>query len=347
MRYYKIVLTSPSGGSSSGSSTTVTASKTLTFTTHPNGVTSAPDLGALHVLMDMPITTFDQPNGSAYIEIRGIDIHTISQASNLQGYNIKIYGGMGSGYQLSKPSQSGLLLVGSVYQAFGNWVGTNMSLNLLVQPFNETVTETDPPKFVWHWEKGQAIQDAINKCITSALPGYECKFAISNNSLATHDDLGFYSDFNSIASVILNASRSVNKSTDYYGIQFFVSGQTFYFFDNSSSASPKKIEFTDLIGQPTWLGPVELPKIMLQTVMRADLAMNDVITMPLFNQQGSQTLSGFGSIAPTAQSIQTPKDRSLFQGNFQITGLRHIGDSRNPDGTSWVTVIEAIKTKVN
>lgn len=345
MRYYKIVLTSPTSNTDSGSSTTTTANKSLTFTTHPNGVTSAPDMGALHVIMDLPITTFDQPNGAAYVEIRGVDIQTVSQASNLQGYNVKIYSGMGTGYPLAKSSQSGLTLIGTVYQAFGNWVGTDMSLNLLIQPFNEAITQETHPNFVWHWQKGQTIQDAINKCITAAMPGYTCKFSLASNLVGDHDDVGFYNDFNSIAEIILNASRSVNKASDYYGIQFFVSGQTFYFFDNSSSSSPKKIEFTDLVGQPTWLGPVSLPKIIFQTVMRSDIAMNDVITMPLFNQPGSKTLSGYGTIAPSGQSIQTPKDRALFQGNYQITSIRHIGDSRNPDGNAWVTVFEAIKTK--
>ena len=343
MRYYKIVLTSQAASSSSGSSTTATVGKSLTFTTHPNGVHSSPDPGALHVILDVPVTTFDQPNGAAYVEIRGVDIYTISQASNLQGYKIQIYGGMGTGFELAKPSQSGLLLVGSVYQAFGNWLGTDMSLNLMVQPFSAPITQDSSPKFVWHWAKGQSIQDAINKCITSAMPGYKCSFSLASTLTGTHDDLGFYNDFSSLAEVILNASRSVNKASDYYGVQFFVAGTTFYVFDNASSANPKKIEFTDLVGQPTWLGPVDYPKIMLQTVMRADLTLNDVITMPLFNQTGSQTLAGYGTIAPSGQSIQTPKDRSLFQGNFQITSLRHIGDSRNPDGGAWVSVIEAVK----
>ena len=344
MRYCKIVLSHQNTTTNTSGTTTTTGGKTLTFNTHPNGVHSAPDPGALHTIMDVPVTTFDQPNGTAYVEVRGIDIATISQASNLQGYAIKIYGGMGTGYPLAKPGQSGLLLTGVVYQAYGNWVGTEMSLNLLVQPFNAPVTTDDPPRFVWHWSKGQDIKDAITKCVTSAMSGYTCEFNLSSTLTGTHDDVGYYSDFSSLAEVILNASLSVNKTYGYNGIQFFVVGKKFYFFDNSTNATAKKIEYPDLIGQPTWLGPVSYPRIMLQTVMRADLAINDVITMPLFNQSGSSTLAGYGTIAPSSTDIQTPKDRSLFQGNFQITSLRHIGDSRNPDGAAWVTVIEAVKT---
>lgn len=339
MRYYTVVLTAPVSSGDSNAS----AGKTLKFTTHPNGVNQAPDMGALHVVFDIPVTSFDMPNGNAYVEIRGVDIHTISQASNLQGYAVKVYGGMGTGYDLAKPSQSGLLMVGSVYQAYGNWEGPNMSLNLLIQPFSEPQSEISKPFFVWHWAKGQDIKDAITKCITTAMPSYKCDFNFKNPILGTHDDLGFYDNLPSLADVILNASKSVNQSATYNGVQFFVAGRNLLFYDNAGDNEPKKIEFADLIGQPTWLGPVDYPRIMLQTVMRSDLTINDVITMPLFNQQGSQTLSGYGSIAPSSQDIQTPKDRSLFQGNFVVTGLRHIGDSRNPDGSAWVTIIEAVK----
>lgn len=344
MRYYKVVLTAPPDTATTKNTTNVNAGKTLSFTTHPQGVHADPDLGALHVVMDIPVTSFDQANGAAYLEIRGIDIYTISQASNLQGYTVKIYGGMGVGYDLAKPAQSGLLLIGSVYQAYGNWEGPNMSLNLLIQPFGVPISDDNKPFFVWHWQKGQDIKDAITKCVTSAMDGYNCVFNLRGTLIGTHDDTGFYTDFNSLADVIINASRSVNQDASYYGIQFFIAGKTFYFFDQAGDNAPKKIEFNELIGQPTWLGPVDYPKIMLQTVMRADLTINDVITMPLFNQQGSKTLSGYGTIAPTSQDVQTPKDRSLFQGNFMVTSLRHIGDSRNPDGSSWVTVIEAVKT---
>ena len=344
MRYCKIVLEHQQKSTTSTNEINAKGGKKLTFNTHPNGVHSAPDPGALHTIIDVPVTTFEQPNGTTYVEVRGIDIATISQASNLQGYTIKVYGGMGVGYPLAKPAQSGLLLTGVVYQAYGNWVGTEMSLNLLVQPFNEAITTDDPPKFVWHWAQGQDIKDAINKCLTDAMPGYTCEFNLSSTMTGTHDDLGYYSDFASIADIIMNASLSVNKTSGYNGIRFFVVGKKFYVFDNSTGSTAKKIEFTDLIGQPTWLGPVQNPRIMLQTVMRADIAINDVITMPLFNQTGSHTLAGYGTIAPSSTEIQTGKGRSLFQGNFQVLSIRHIGDSRNPDGTAWVTVIEAVKT---
>lgn len=339
MRYYTIEITAPK--SSTSTSSTVKSSKALKFTTHPNGLQSAPDMGAMHVLFDLPVTAFDSPQASFYVEIRGVDIATISQASNLQGYTVKIYGGMGKGYPLAKPEQAGLLVVGSVFQAFGNWQDTNMSLNLLVQPFNTPINDENHPYLVWHWQKGQTITDAITQTFSAAMPSYKLDFSgIANNLVAGSVDVGFYPDIPSIAQVISDVTTAANPDTTYKGVKFFLRNGTFYFYDNGTTRTPKPIQFEDMIGQPTWIGP---GKIMMQTVMRADISMNDVVTMPSFNQNGSNlTLAGYGTIAATQESGIMPDRKSLFQGNFTVTGIRHIGDSRNPDGASWVTVFNMV-----
>lgn len=345
MRYYDIRITPVSSGASDQyGNVTVNATKALRFRTHPNGLQSPPDMGALHVIMDIPVSTFDVPNGLVYLEIQGVDITTINQASNLQGAQITIQGGMGKGLPLAKPSQAGILISGSVYRAYGNWLNTDMSLNLLIQPFTEPQTKSTYPPFVWNWKKGASITDAINYTVTSAMPGYTADTSGIKSSLIAQSDMaGIYSDITAWASQLVSDSIHANPASKYRGVRFYVSGKTFYFYDTADSTNPKLIEFNDMVGQPTWLGPFPYPQIMLQTVMRGDITVGDVIRMPAFNQSGStQNLNGYGTIAPSSQDITTPKGRSLFQGNFEITSVRHIGNSRNPDGAAWVTVFEAV-----
>jgi hypothetical protein len=48
-------------------------------------------------------------------------------------------------------------------------------------------------------------------------------------------------------------------------------------FDKTYQPSSIAIQFTDLIGQPTWIEPNTM---QVKTVMRADLQVGSIITMP-------------------------------------------------------------------
>ena len=41
---------------------------------------------------------------------------------------------MAAGLPLANPAQSGVFVQGQVYQAYGNWIGENMSLTLEIVP---------------------------------------------------------------------------------------------------------------------------------------------------------------------------------------------------------------------
>ena len=99
--------------------------------------------------------------------------------------------------------------------------------------------------------------------------------------------------------------------------------------DGTNKPSPKMIQFTDLVGQPTWIAPLT---IQVKVVMRGDLAVNDIIMLP-----PTQVVT----TAAAQSGIQGPL---TFSGSFQIASLRHVGNFRAPDGAAWVTIIDALKT---
>ncbi len=88
---------------------------------------------ALNVELDIPTYALASPSGAASIRIHGIGIQQINQAFDLNGKTVQVYGGMARGLPLANPDQRGLLLQGEITQAFGNWQGPNMSLDLIVQ----------------------------------------------------------------------------------------------------------------------------------------------------------------------------------------------------------------------
>ncbi|EBI9507420.1 hypothetical protein DLQ11_09155 [Salmonella enterica] len=96
------------------------------------------------------------------------------------------------------------------------------------------------------------------------------------------------------------------------------------------SQNPVQIEFTDLVGQPTWIqfGTVSIP-----CVMRSDIQVGDYIRMPKKLRPMIQ-----------ASSYSQFRDDSAFTGDFLVSSVRLVGNSRQPDANSWVTVIEAHPT---
>jgi hypothetical protein len=95
-------------------------------------------------------------------------------------------------------------------------------------------------------------------------------------------------------------------------------------YDGSTQANAKQIQFTDLIGQPTWY---QFGVTQFKTAMRADINVNDYIKMPA------------GQVTTTAQSASQYRQGSVFSGTFWVSSVRHVGNFRQQDSNSWVTII--------
>jgi hypothetical protein len=124
MRYYDIQL--PGGGSGNG------------WTSHPGSGNTA-DPGAQEVLLNLEVfragddaensmTTSD----NSTIEIKGVSWSEIKTSNKLVGAVCTVYGGMKPGLPLAtvQSAHAGKLFTGRVYKAWGNWVGTEMSIQL-------------------------------------------------------------------------------------------------------------------------------------------------------------------------------------------------------------------------
>lgn len=143
---------------------------------------------------------------------------------------------------------------------------------------------------------------------------------------------------------ILNTfSKSIIRNTDYSGVEIaMVNGNEIRVFDNdfdnhpdktaNTSAhyrrtNPKQLMFTDLVGQPTW---VKFGTVSVVCVMRADIQVNDYILMPKDSRP----------IVEAASYTQF-RDTTAFKGLFQVSSVRLLGNSRHPDASAWITVLEA------
>lgn len=333
MRYYSIVLKDSSGGAPAGFPVIPgSAVNGANFTSFANGKT---DPGALDIEMDLMQALYHAPAGGSQVKIWGVSLQQIGQSANLNGMNVSVYGGMQAGLPLANPAQAGLLVQGVVYQAFGNWIGTEQTLDLVIMPGTGTAgpqsAKALPANIPHSWPKNSPLSGAIQNALKTAFPAFTVSVDISARLQQAFDDAGYYLNLTQYAQYLFGVSKAVMNSSTYQGVGISVSGNKMIVSDGTGTqSSPKKISYQDLIGQPTWIG---LQQIQLKTVMRGDLNIFDYITLPP------------SIITTTASSFSQFRTNSVFQGTFQIQQLRHVGRFRQPDGMAWNTTIDVLSSQ--
>jgi len=339
MRRYEIKITDQDGNPKeiSGFNGGTLFNGTFTSTADSAGLLTIP--GALNVEWDLPISVYNSPLGGAFLRVYGVGLPLMAQAANFNPSpdgktycNIEISGGMAKGLPLAVPSQYGILMKSRIQQAFGNWQGTSQTLDfIMLQPAG---SRQDPYNFSFTCESGTQFSVAIKNTLQSVFPNVsEINVNVSENLVAPETIVAQNFTLTDFAKFLNTRSLSIINNPNYPGIQLSYENNVINVFDYTvpATAEPIQIEFTDLIGQPTWIGPQTLT---FKTVMRFDLKVGGQIKMP-------ELSSTLGLILTTAQSQSQYRNVSDFQGVFNIQMVRHIGLFRQADANSWVTVVQA------
>lgn len=337
-RYYQLTVTP---ASASGS--------TSTPTTWTNKDGDKAILNAQRIEFDLAVTAGATPTGGAWVRVWGPTREQIQQASDFNGAAISLYGGMQNGLPLATQSvqagQPGLLIQGTVFQAFANWQGVIQTLEFVItpSPLDEAIN-TDvaraaanvgapppPQNFSFTWKQGSSLSSNAQAVLQQAYPGSSVTLSAADDITLLHDEAGVFSDIRTFSSYVQGISRDI-KGPTYAGLNITASGiKSFLIFDNTkTNGSVTKITMLDLIGQVTWLSA---NTVTFTTVLRADVNIGDTVTFPPLAQAQAITSSDSQSQART---------KNTFNGNWQITDyVRHVGDSRSPDAQSWVSVFQA------
>jgi hypothetical protein len=307
------------------------------YTSFVNGSTLP---GAWDIALDIPVIDAATSQGFSTVSIFGVSIQEIMQANDLTGKNISISGGMQAGLPLANPAQAGVLVAGVINQSFGNWEGTNMSLDLVVAPGSAISSSNNtggtgslkaPKNLTLNWQGGQPLGPALQSCLQTGFPGYTVNVNISPNIVPRSGDNpgGIFPTLGNLSESMLAMSMSIVKTTGYRGVRIVPNGSTIEVFDGTVTpkGNPIAIAYTDLIGQPTW---IQSPNISTKVVMRAQgLKVGAQFTLP--PTVVTNTADANSNII---------NQRATFQGGFSIVSLRHVGRYRNPSGDGWCTVIE-------
>ena len=315
MRYYDLTIT-PEG------STT----PFRRWTSHPNGVF---DPGALNIGFDMPVLPYGTPAGGQSFSIEGISLEDLNQAQQFAGMTLKLSAGMKApGLPLINPSQAGEILTGYIFQSFGNWEGTEMTLDFVLYP--SIYTDKNPGNFTLIWPQGEKLSDALLHCLQVPYPNIPISINISADYVNSYDIHHIGATLEDLASFVGDFTDKAFQNR----VEIAIQRGKITAYDQTYTPNPVQLNFTDFVGQPTWIEP---NIIQIKTVLRADLSLGDIVKMP----EGLQNAPGV--ITTTGASLPSSiKYKSTFSNTFTITEVRQIGNFRSSDSANWVTVINCV-----
>ena len=328
MRFYEITLTPPGG-----------TKPTRTWSSFPGGQF---DPGALNVEFDLTVAPYATPIGGQSITIEGISIADLMQPQQFApqiingafqpGMTFELKGGMGKGLPLVNPAQQGTLLKGQVWQSFGNWEGTEMTLDFVVNPGG--YDSSNPGNFVLNWQSGQPLSAALQNCLAVAYPNVPLSINISNQLVRSEVEVHHCGTLEELAQYVHEVTSGQFLGPTYPGVQITMQGGALSVFDSTWQPPTVQLNFTDLVGQPTW---IDVNTLQVKLVMRGDLQIGTAVKMPIgLSGQAAQVLTSGNSLPSSTNYLTT------FSGSFQVIEVRHIGNFRSGDARSWVTIINCV-----
>ncbi len=297
----------------------------ITYSSMVNGKT---DPGALDVEIDLTVASYSTPFGNSFVRVWGVPLSTLANAAQLNGTGITVSAGMAPGLPLANTQPPpGVVVSGTIFQAFGNWEGTEMTLDMIITPGQYVSTQDDPKNLTLHWMQGGQLSDALKVCLSGAFPGASITINISPNLIATETAPSIYQTLDQLNQYVERTSKAIIGGKAYLGVQIVPVPSGFVIYDGTAPPSTSKtLLYTDLIGQPVWRGPSQ---IQFYTMMRSDISVSDKVVLP------------FTLVTTTAASQSQEQQPSAIVGAYQVDVVRHVGRFRQPAGNSWLTVFDA------
>jgi hypothetical protein len=296
------------------------------WSSFPNGVN---DPGALNVEFDFLSYNAAEVAAWSSLTIHGVSLDTLRSAAQYAGSSIVIKGGMQAGLPLANPEQQGVIMRGGIAQGYGNWVGTEQTLDFLIDG-NYKYTHRNPGNIVLNCLPGQDLVGALVACVSVAFPGLHISPPqVSGEYIFSWPLVGPYPTLKSLSRMVQSLTAQYNPP----GISVTIRpDNTILISDGTPSGQPKQISFTDLVGQPTW---IDSGIMQFTTIMRADIQVGDYVIMPA----GLTTTPGQVTVpTPSNGPIQY---QTTFNGPYHVIAIRQVGNFRDPNGTSWVTIFQA------
>ena len=303
MRYYRIEITDPAN-----------PGPAQVYTSWVNGKN---DPGALNVQFNLTTVPFEELINTAVVQIQGIPIKSISQANNLNNKNIKISAGFQKGLPLANPEQSGVLINGYIAQAFGNWLGSDMTLDLILNPgvgpgaqapkssttttaqSSTIVSEPLPPLGTmenpingsFSWPAGTKLSVAIKEFLKNAFPKYpEPQVKLNQDLVLSQSVYDVKSTVRAFAAYINEFTKNIvgpfyNGNIPYPGVQIILLPDSVFFVSDGPAPSSSAVSDAKT-STSSASNSAKIANNTSYTPKTTNIAFKDMIGQPTWITQG-------------------------------------------------------------
>jgi hypothetical protein len=350
VRYYKLKFTKADGSPMSIKSLANSAVPpgeitSLVTATQGNSSSNATNPAALNIEFDMPQYEANVGGSSTsnYIRVWGVGLQDLRAATNFNDQNLELSAGMAEGYPLATPSQRGLLVKGRILQAFGNWLGTDMTLDFYIVPLGSG-SEKQPVNYTISGKKGEKMADVIQRTLKTALPpGTKIEITVRSDRTLPADEASPHTSMYDFAQKVTQLTQKHDDKTGQItdpGVTIVAGHDGIV---RATEGDPKRLEttpgatdiqFQDLLGQVTWAEPGILTA---KLVLRGDLHIGQFLKFP--PGLSTVTAAAFSEAGTTGRDA----DNLTFSGTFRISRIHHWGNYRQADAMSWNTTVWCIK----
>lgn len=233
-----------------------------------------------------------------------------------------------------------------MWQVLGNWQGTELRTDLIVTAGAVSAVNPAPLapiNLTLPWNKGIKLSVALTQCFQNMGGDYRYSISISDRLVNNYDSNMFCGSLSELAAKLKSLSRNIIRDDKYSGVEItVVNGKEIRVFDNDfdnhiDKDSKKKRQLPQpksnpdsvyRFGRSTDVGAIWHGQYSLRHAQRH--SGGDYVRMP-------------EKLRPMIQapSYSQFRDDAAFTGDFLVSSVRLLGNSRQPDANSWVTVINA------
>nr|WP_246769554.1 hypothetical protein [Escherichia sp. E2593] len=193
MRYYRLEIINPKTGKPPVDSN----GKPI----GPFDTSETPGCG-LHVEFDFEVTGLDVVCSGTMLTIYGLPIDMLKQSVSLQGCLVRMKAGFVQGLPLANKDQQGEVIYGEIYLAYANWIGTNQTLNLVINPGIRKTDDGKPFSIEGQGEAGERVGDVLVRALQKTYPNKLIDCTVSDNLVLPEPWTGKYTEIGSLAMVV-------------------------------------------------------------------------------------------------------------------------------------------------